>query len=78
MKRLQFLNNKLLIILILLYLNVVANIVFAVEEKDHSGFSTFAIYTGKTPVYATLSGGFTFYPEKKENKENTSLETETF
>jgi|JI8StandDraft_1071087.scaffolds.fasta_scaffold27239_3 hypothetical protein len=67
MNRLPFRNNKLLTIIFFLIL-AVDNVNYAVEEKDHSGFPTFAIYTGKVPVYATLSGGFTFYPDKEKNK----------
>jgi hypothetical protein len=45
-----------------------ANSNFAVEEKTFSAFPTFAIYTNKIPIYATLSGSFTLYPEKEMNK----------
>ncbi len=67
MNQRQFWKNSFIHCTVYLFL-LLTNGSYAVEEINHPGFPTFAIYTGKTPVYATLSGGFTFYPEKEKNK----------
>ena len=62
-----FLKNNILLILVSLFI-LLANSNFAVEQKSPIGFPTFAIYTNKIPVYATLSGSFTLHPEREANK----------
>lgn len=77
MKMCQLLKSKnknqyyLGIICIILFIFLAGTKNFSVEEKRIHGFPTFAIYTNKIPIYATLSGSFTFYPEKEIAKVET-------
>jgi len=74
MKQIQFMINQIKSFFILL-IAIVVNSVYPVENRNLFGFPTFAIYAGKTPVYATLSGSFTFYPEKEMQKIESFLKT---
>ncbi len=46
---------------------------FAVEAQKNLSSPSFSIYADKIPVYATLSGNFTFYPQKEIHKVETFL-----
>ena len=59
----------------ILLIVLVVNSIYPVENRHLFGFPTFAIYAGKIPIYATLSGSFTFYPEKEMQKIESFLKT---
>ena len=72
MKLLQYLNSKIKILYFLLSFILVSQD-FAVEAQKNLSSPSFSIYADKIPVYATLSGNFTFYPQKEIHKVETFL-----
>lgn len=71
MKLLLFLKSNILIFFILFSFAVI-NYSFAESQKNPS-IPSFSIYLEKTPLYATLSGNFTFYPDGETQKVETFL-----
>jgi hypothetical protein len=72
MNQLLIWNNKFIFLFIFYFISLV-NDSYAEERLTLNGFPTFAIYTANTPIYATLSGGFTFYPDKERSKADSFL-----